>query len=42
MTRKKVLIIVAVVIVGAAVVAANLYFNRETGLTVIAFFRSGS
>jgi HlyD family secretion protein len=34
MTRKKVLIIVAVVIVGAAVVAANLYFNRETGLTV--------
>ena len=34
MTRKKVLIIVAVVIVGAAVVGANLYFKRETGLTV--------
>jgi HlyD family secretion protein len=34
MTRKKVLIIIAVVIVGAAVVAANLYFNRETGVTV--------
>ena len=34
MTRKKVLIIVAVVIVGAAVVGANLYFKRETGLNV--------
>jgi HlyD family secretion protein len=34
MTRKKVLIIIGIVIVGAAVVAANLYFRRETGLTV--------
>lgn len=34
MSRKKVLIIIAVVLVGAAVVAANLYFRRETGLTV--------
>ena len=34
MTRKKVLIIVAVLVVGAAVVAANLYFNRETGLSI--------
>jgi HlyD family secretion protein len=34
MTRKKVLIIVAVLVVGAAVVAANLYYNRETGLSI--------
>ncbi len=34
MTRKKVLIIIAVVIVLAAVVGANLYFKRETGLNV--------
>ena len=34
MSRKKVLIIIAVVIVVAAVVGANLYFKRETGLTV--------
>jgi HlyD family secretion protein len=34
MSRKKVLIIIAVVIVLAAVVGANLYFKRETGLTV--------
>jgi HlyD family secretion protein len=34
MTRKKVLIVVAAVVVLAAVVAANLYFRRETGLTV--------
>jgi HlyD family secretion protein len=34
MTRKKVLIIVGIVLVGAAVVAANLYFRRETGLTI--------
>jgi HlyD family secretion protein len=34
MTRKKVLIIIGIVIVGAAVVGANLYFRRETGLTV--------
>jgi HlyD family secretion protein len=34
MTRKKVLIILAVLVVGAAVVAANLYFRRETGLNV--------
>ena len=34
MSRKKVLITVAVVAVGAAVVAANLYFRRDTGLTV--------
>ena len=33
-TRKKVLIFIAVVIVGAAVVGANLYFKRETGLSV--------
>jgi HlyD family secretion protein len=34
MTRKKALIVLAVVVVGAAVVAANLYFRRETGLSV--------
>ena len=34
MTRKKVLIIVGVVIILAAVVAANLYFRRETGVSV--------
>src|SRR5687767_2471906 len=34
MTRKKVLIVVAVVVVLAAVVGANLYFKRETGLSV--------
>jgi HlyD family secretion protein len=33
-TRKKVLIGVAVVVVGAAVVGANLYFRRDTGTTV--------
>jgi HlyD family secretion protein len=34
MTRKKALIILAVVIVGAAVVGANLYFKRQTGISV--------
>ena len=34
MSRKNVLIAVAVVLVGAAVVAANLYFKRDKGLTV--------
>ena len=34
MSRKNVLIAVAVVLVGAAVVAANFYFKREKGLTV--------
>ena len=36
MTRKKVLIVVAVVLVGGAVVGANLYFKRETGVNVTA------
>jgi HlyD family secretion protein len=34
MTRKKVLIVLAVLLVAAAVVAANLWFRRETGVTV--------
>jgi HlyD family secretion protein len=34
MSRKNVLIAVAVVLVGAAVVAANLYFRKDKGLTV--------
>jgi HlyD family secretion protein len=34
MTRKKVLIIIGVVILGAAVVGANLYFRRDTGLSI--------
>ena len=34
MTRKKALIILAVVIVGAAVVGANFYFKRQTGISV--------
>ena len=34
MSRKKALIILAVVIVFAAVVAANFYFKRETGVSV--------
>jgi HlyD family secretion protein len=34
MSRKNVLIAVGVVLVGAAVVAANFYFRREKGLTV--------
>src|SRR3989442_9479234 len=34
MTRKNVLITLAIVLVGAAVVAANLYFRRDKGLTV--------
>jgi HlyD family secretion protein len=34
MTRKNVLIVVAVVLVGAAVVAANLYYRRDKGLIV--------
>jgi HlyD family secretion protein len=34
MTGKKVLIILGVVLVGAAVVAANLYYRRDTGLNV--------
>src|SRR6187455_608384 len=34
MSRKNMLIAAAVVLVGAAVVAANLYFKRDKGLTV--------
>jgi HlyD family secretion protein len=34
MTRKNVLITAAIVLVGAAVVAANLYFKKEKGLNV--------
>src|SRR5438034_1977116 len=34
MSRKNVLITLAIVLVGAAVVAANLYFRRDKGLTV--------
>jgi HlyD family secretion protein len=34
MTRKNVFIIVAIVLVGAGVVAANLYYRRDKGLTV--------
>jgi HlyD family secretion protein len=34
MTGKKVLIVLGVILVGAAVVAANLYFRRDTGLSV--------
>jgi HlyD family secretion protein len=33
-TRKKVLITIAVVLVGAAVVGANVYFRRDTGVSV--------
>jgi HlyD family secretion protein len=36
MTGKKVLIVLGVILVGAAVVAANLYYRRETGLNVAA------
>src|SRR6185295_1754108 len=34
MSRKNVLIAVGIVLVGAAVVAANLYFKKEKGLSV--------
>jgi HlyD family secretion protein len=34
MTGKKVLIVLGVLLVGAAVVAANLYYRRDTGLNV--------
>ncbi len=34
MTGKKVLIILGVILIGAAVVAANLYYRRDTGLNV--------
>jgi multidrug efflux pump subunit AcrA (membrane-fusion protein) len=34
MSRKNVLIAIGVVLVGAAVVAANLYFKKDKGLTV--------
>src|SRR3954462_12424676 len=34
MSRKNVLIVLAVVLVGAAVVAANLYFKKDKGLPV--------
>jgi len=34
MTGKKVLIVLGVILVGAAVVAANLYYRRDTGLNV--------
>ena len=36
MNRKKALIIIGVVLIGAAVVGANLYFQRETGVAVSA------
>jgi HlyD family secretion protein len=34
MSRKNILIAIAVVLVGAAVVAANLYFKKDSGVTV--------
>src|SRR2546430_5861440 len=34
MTRKNILITLAIVLVGAGVVAANLYYRRDRGLTV--------
>ena len=34
MTRKKALIILVVVVIGAAVVGANFYFKRQTGVSV--------
>jgi HlyD family secretion protein len=34
MSRKNILIVIAVVLIGAAVVGANLYFKRDKGLTV--------
>ena len=34
MSRKNILIVIGVVLVGGAVVAANLYFKRDKGLTV--------
>src|SRR5450759_4575114 len=34
MSRKNVLIALAVVLVGAAVIAANLYYQKDKGLTV--------
>src|SRR6266850_5734925 len=34
MSRKNVLIVIAVILVGAAVVGANFYFKRDKGLTV--------
>src|SRR6202795_3645050 len=34
MTRKNVLITLAIVLIGAGVVAANLYYRRDKGLTV--------
>src|SRR3954449_13499413 len=34
MSRKNVLIIIGVILVGAAVVGANLYFKRDKGLVV--------
>src|SRR6185437_12175669 len=34
MTRKNLLIVTAVVLIGAGVVAANLYYRRDKGLTV--------
>jgi hypothetical protein len=36
MSRKNILITVAVVLVGAAVVAANLWYRRSPGMTVTA------
>src|ERR671913_925877 len=34
MTRKNILITLAIVLIGAGVVAANLYYRRDTGITV--------
>src|SRR3954467_3619803 len=34
MTRKKALIVLAVILIGAGVVAANLYFRRQTGVQI--------
>src|SRR5258708_30620303 len=34
MSRKNILIVLAFVVVGAAVIAANLYFKKDKGLTV--------
>src|SRR5580765_2857180 len=34
MSRKNILIVIAVVLVGAAVVAANVWYRRDSGITV--------
>src|SRR6267378_1584993 len=34
MSRKNILIVLAVILVGAAIIGANLYFRRDTGVAV--------